>query len=48
MKDTFRIGWFSTGRDKAARELLMVVRDNIRIGKPTAGIDFVFCNRGPD
>lgn len=43
----YRLGWFSTGRDKAARELLMVVRDNIRRDELKAEIAFVFCNREP-
>lgn len=44
---TYRIGWFSTGRDKAARDLLTVVRDSMRQGKIEASIDFVFSSREP-
>jgi len=40
-----RIGWFSTGRDEAARELLTVVHDAIEDGSLRATIAFVFCNR---
>jgi phosphoribosylglycinamide formyltransferase-1 len=40
-----RIGWFSTGRDKAARDLLTVVQDSIRQGEIKADICFVFSNR---
>lgn len=42
----YEIGWFSTGRDKAARDLLQVVYDNIKEGKlPHLRISFVFSNR---
>jgi phosphoribosylglycinamide formyltransferase-1 len=40
-----RIGWFSTGRDKAARELLQVVVENLSKGVIQGEISFVFCNR---
>jgi folate-dependent phosphoribosylglycinamide formyltransferase PurN len=43
----YRIGWFSTGRDKAARDLLETVRDSINQGEIEAEIAFVFCNREP-
>ncbi|MFH0768391.1 MAG: formyltransferase family protein [Chloroflexota bacterium] len=43
----YQLGWFSTGRDKAARDLLTVVNDNIRQGEIKAEIAFVFCNREP-
>lgn len=42
-----KIGWFSTGRDEAARQLLTVVHNEIQEGKLKAEILFVFCNRGP-
>lgn len=42
-----KIGWFSTGRDKAARDLLTVTNDSIRHGEIDAEITFVFCNREP-
>ena len=42
-----KLGWFSTGRDKAARDLLRVVQDNIKCGTIKADIQFVFCNRRP-
>ncbi|MBI4332152.1 MAG: phosphoglycerate transporter [Chloroflexi bacterium] len=41
----FGIGWFSTGRDKAARDLLATVQDNIKKGEIEALITFVFSNR---
>ena len=36
-----KIGWFSTGRDKAARDLLTVVQDSIRQSEIEADICFV-------
>jgi len=43
---SYKIGWFSTGRDKAARELLTVVSDNIKQGRlSNLQIGFVFSNR---
>ncbi|MBI2906551.1 MAG: phosphoribosylglycinamide formyltransferase, partial [Chloroflexi bacterium] len=42
-----RIGWFSTGRDEAARDLLKVVQDNTQRGEVDARIEFVFSNREP-
>jgi len=41
------IGWFSTGRDKAARRLLQVVCPKIRSGEIEGKISFVFSNREP-
>ncbi len=43
----FSIGWFSTGRDKAARDLLQTVRHQIDEGHIQAQISFVFSNREP-
>lgn len=43
----YKIGWFSTGRDKAARDLLTVVTKSIMQGEIKAEIAFVFCNREP-
>jgi len=40
-----KIGWFSTGRDKAALDLLTVVQDSIRRSEIEADICFVFSNR---
>ncbi len=40
-----RIGWFSTGRDKAARDLLQIVVDHLSKGLIRGEISFVFCNR---
>lgn len=43
---TYKIGWFSTGRDQAARELLRVVYQAIQSKEiPQAQIIFVFSNR---
>jgi phosphoribosylglycinamide formyltransferase-1 len=41
----YQLGWFSTGRDKAARDLLRTVRDSIGLGEIKAEIAFVFSNR---
>jgi len=42
----YRIGWFSTGRDKAARDLLKTVVKKIREKEiPNTQISFVFSNR---
>ena len=43
--DMFRIGWFSTGCDEAARKLLSTVYEAIRQGEIEAEIAFVFSNR---
>ena len=43
----YQLGWFSTGRDKAARDLLEVVHSSIKQGEIEAEIAFVFCNREP-
>lgn len=43
----FKIGWFSTGRDAAARDLLKVAQDSIERGELKARIEFVFSNREP-
>lgn len=40
-----RIGWFSSGRDKAARDLLRTVQRAIKNGELDAEVCFVFCNR---
>ncbi len=45
MKNNYRLGWFSTGRDKAARDLLTVAQRSIALGEIKAEIAFVFCNR---
>jgi len=41
----YQLGWFSTGRDKAARDLLEVVCRSIAQGEIKAEPAFVFCNR---
>ena len=43
----YRLGWFSTGRDEAARDLLKAAQDNIKNGEIKAEIEFVFSNREP-
>jgi folate-dependent phosphoribosylglycinamide formyltransferase PurN len=45
LKNNYRLGWFSTGRDKAARDLLTVAQRSIALGEIEAEIAFVFCNR---
>lgn len=40
----FRLGWFSTGRDAAARTLLREVVKRIENGFFDVSIEFVFCN----
>jgi phosphoribosylglycinamide formyltransferase-1 len=47
IKPVQRLGWFSTGRDKAARDLLTVAQRSIALGEIRAEIAFVFCNREP-
>jgi len=42
-----KIGWFSTGRDEAARQLLQTVRNKIHSGGIKGKISFVFSNREP-
>jgi phosphoribosylglycinamide formyltransferase-1 len=41
----FQIGWFSTGRDEAAVELLRVVMENISTNLIRGQVGYVFCNR---
>lgn len=43
----YQLGWFSTGRDKAARDLLQAVQNQIKLGEIQAEIVFVFCSREP-
>jgi len=43
----YQLGWFSTGRDKAARDLLTAVNSSIKQGEIGAEIAFVFCSREP-
>ena len=43
----YQLGWFSTGRDKAARDLLTAVNNSIKLGEIKAEIAFVFSNREP-
>lgn len=41
----YQLGWFSTGRDEAARELLATVENGINKGEIKANLKFVFSNR---
>lgn len=41
----FKIGWFSTGRDEAARQLFQVVYDATQSGLIKAQVEVVFSNR---
>ena len=43
----YQLGWFSTGRDKAAVDLLQAVQSSIERGEIKAEISFVFSNREP-
>jgi phosphoribosylglycinamide formyltransferase-1 len=43
----YHLGWFSTGRDEAARQLLTAAYDAIHSGEIHAVIDFVFISRAP-
>jgi len=44
---SYTMGWFSTGCDEAARELLQRVYENIANGVIPGRIGYVFCNRRP-
>jgi len=43
----YNLGWFSTGRDKAARDLLTVAQRSTALGEMEAELAFVFCNCEP-
>ena len=43
----YQLGWFSSGRDKAARDLLEAVISSIKSGDIEAEIAFVFSSREP-
>ncbi len=43
----YQLGWFSTGRDKAARDLLQAAQSSIKRGEIKAEIAFVFSDRQP-
>jgi len=47
MVGMYQLGWFSTGRDEAARDLLSTVNNSIKQAEIEAGIAFVFCSREP-
>lgn len=44
---SLRIGWFSTGRDEAARNLLKTVYTDLRESGAPAKIHWIFCHREP-
>lgn len=41
---SYTIGWLSSGRDQAARDLLLIADKNMRSGLIPAKIEYVFCN----
>jgi phosphoribosylglycinamide formyltransferase-1 len=41
----YQFGWFSTGINKACRDLLIAAQDSIKQGEIEGEIAFVFCNR---
>jgi len=43
----YQLGWFSTGRDRAARDLLKAVKNSIKLGEVEAEVAFVFSSREP-
>ena len=47
MSNLYKFGWLTTGRDKAARDLLAAVQSRIKSGEIKAEIEFVFSNREP-
>ncbi len=42
---TLHMGWLSTGRDPAARNLLQTVYDDLKNNNVPASIDWIFCHR---
>jgi folate-dependent phosphoribosylglycinamide formyltransferase PurN len=47
LSNSYKFGWFSTGRDKAARDLLAAAQNSLQKGEIKAEIAFVFSNREP-
>ena len=47
VKPIYQLGWFSSGRDRAARDLLVTTYNSIRQGEIDAELVFVFCNCEP-
>lgn len=41
------MGWFSSGRDKAARDLFLIVHEAIHRGEIKAEVAFIFCDSEP-
>jgi phosphoribosylglycinamide formyltransferase-1 len=44
---SIKIGWFSTGRDEAARNLLKAVHVGLKTSGAPAEIEWIFCHREP-
>jgi len=47
LSNLYKFGWFTTGRDKAARDLFEAAQSRIKSGEIKAEIAFVFSNREP-
>jgi len=45
MSNSYKLGWFATGRGEGSRGILKAVQETIVRGKLDAEIEFVFCNR---
>jgi phosphoribosylglycinamide formyltransferase-1 len=45
MSQSYKIGWFSTGRGPGSKAMLQAAYDAIKAGKLDAEIEFVFCAR---
>jgi phosphoribosylglycinamide formyltransferase 1 len=45
MANTYKVGWFSTGRGAGSKALLKAAHDAIKTGELRAEIEFVFCSR---
>ncbi len=45
MGNSYRLGWFATGRGEGSRGILKAVQESIIAGELDAEIEFIFCNR---
>jgi phosphoribosylglycinamide formyltransferase-1 len=45
MANSYKLGWFSTGRGAGSRGILKAVMEGIQAGELATEIEFVFCNR---
>jgi len=43
--NSYRLGWFATGRGEGSRGILKAVQESIIAGELDAEIEFIFCNR---